>query len=189
MASELSFALLLTLERLSPLERAAFLLHDVFGMEFGEVAEALQRSDVACRQLAARARDNVHSERTRFAVSRDAGSRLALAFRDAVASGDVVALTRLLANDAVLFTDGGGKRLAALNPIFGRDKIVRFFIGILGKRDDVPTEPLELTWINNQPGFVLHSADGVETMAIETRDEQIVALYATRNPDKLRHLA
>ena len=189
LASELSFALLLTLERLSPLERAAFLLHDVFGMEFGEVAEALQRSDVACRQLAARARDNVHSERTRFAVSRDAGSRLALAFRDAAASGDVAALTRLLANDAVLFTDGGGKRLAALNPIFGRDKIVRFFIGILGKRDDVPTEPLELTWINNQPGFVLHSADGVETMAIETRDEQIVALYATRNPDKLRHLA
>ena len=113
-------ALLLALERLSPLERAAFLLHDVFDMEFARVAEVLERSEAACRQLAARARAHVQESRPRFTVSREDSTRLAEAFLTATRTGDAQALTRLLARDAVLHSDGGGKRPAALRPIAGR---------------------------------------------------------------------
>ena len=101
--------------------------------DFPEIAEALDREPAACRQLAARARAHVREARPRFAVSADDGARLAQAFLDAARSGDAAALTRLLAEAAVMHTDGGGKRLAALNPIFGRDKIIRFLLALGGK--------------------------------------------------------
>src|SRR5262245_24092729 len=112
LAHDLSYALILVLERLSPLERAAFLLHDVFGLNFTEVADTLDRGEAACRQLAARARAHIEAGRPRFAASREDGSRLAAAFRTATESGDMQALRSLLAEDAVLYTDGGGKRPA-----------------------------------------------------------------------------
>ena len=124
---------MLILERLSPLERAAFLLHDVFGLDFTEVAAALGRGEAACRQLAARARAHIDAGRLRFPASQEEGHRLAAAFHDAAASGDLHALTRLLAEDAVLYTDGGGKRAAAFNPICGADKILRFLAGVSRK--------------------------------------------------------
>ena len=100
------------------------------------------------------------------------------------------ALSRLLAADAVFYSDGGGKRVAALNPIYGRDKILRFLVGITRKRGGLP-DPASVrrATINGLPGFVLHGPDGVETLAIEIADGSIAALYAVRNPDKLRHLA
>jgi RNA polymerase sigma-70 factor (ECF subfamily) len=186
-AEDLSVALLRTLERLSPLERAAFLLHDVFDMDYPEVAEVLERSEAACRQLAARARDHVRDDRPRFAASPDARVRLAAAFRDVMATGDVAKLTSLLADDAVFYSDGGGKRLAALNPIYGRERIVRFLAGVTGKRG-LPVRVDDAT-INGLPGFVLHSAEGIETLALECTEEHVVAIYVVRNPDKLRHLA
>jgi RNA polymerase sigma-70 factor, ECF subfamily len=121
---DLSGALMLVLEGLSPLERAAFLLHDVFNLSFAEVADTLGRGEEACRQLAARARAAIVAGRPRFTASREVGSRLAAAFRVASETGDTQALRRLLAEDAVLYTDGGGKRPAALNPIYGADKIL-----------------------------------------------------------------
>lgn len=190
LAHELSVALLVTLERLSPLERAAFLLHDVFEMEFPEVAETLERSEAAVRQLAARARSHVREDRPRFRASDEEQSRLADAFHAAMIGGDLAALSALLAADAVFYSDGGGKRAAAINPIYGRDKILRFLVGITGKRGGVPDpETVRRAWINGMPGFVLQSADGVETLAIEVADGAIAAIYAVRNPDKLRHLA
>ena len=190
LAHELSVALLVTLERLSPLERAAFLLHDVFDLEWPEVAQTLERSEPAVRQLASRAREHVREDRPRFRASDEEATRLAEAFQAAMIGGDVSAISRLLAADAVFYSDGGGKRRAALNPIYGKDKILRFLVGVAGKRGG-PLDPAALrrAWINGMPGFIIHSPDGVETIAVEVEGGAIAAIYAVRNPDKLRHLS
>jgi len=187
LAGDLSNALVLVLDRLSPLERAAFLLHDVFGMEFADVGEVLGRNESTCRQLATRARDHVQQERSRFTAPRDHAERLASAFFAAALVGDVDGLSKVLAEDAVFYSDGGGKRRAALRPIYGRDKVIRFVIGVMGKRDIPPT--ITPAWINGMPGLVARSPDGVETIAVEVHGQQIAAIYAVRNPDKLHHLA
>ena len=189
LAHDISVALMLVLERLSPLERASFLLHDVFGLDFAEVARALGRGEAACRQLAARARTHIEAGRPRFAASSEQGDRLAAAFQAAVASGDTKTLMQVLAQDAVLYSDGGGKRAAALNPIHGADRILRFFAGILRKNPALATIAARPAMVNGLPGFVMREADGsIDTMAIEHRDGRIVAIYLTRNPEKLRHV-
>ena len=187
LADDLSVALLLTLERLSPLERAAFLLHDVFDMDYSAIADTLGRSEAATRQLAARAREHVRDDRPRFPVSEEARTKLAGAFEAAIASGDVDSIAELLADDAVLYTDGGGKRLAALNPIYGKDKIMRFFRGVTKKRLPDLLE-VQRVLLNGMPGFVLHTTEGVETLALDIDGDRVVAIYGVRNPDKLRHL-
>jgi RNA polymerase sigma-70 factor, ECF subfamily len=189
-AHDLSVALLLILERLSPLERAAFLLHDVFDMEFAAIAETLGRSEAACRQLAARARDHVQAARPRFAPSPDEGERLAAAFRVAAQTGDAAALAQLLAEDAVLYSDGGGKRPAALNPILGSNNIARLVLGLAHKTPEREAWRYQPARINGLPGFIITEPDGaVQTTAFEIVGERIVAIYVVRNPDKLRHLA
>lgn len=189
-ADDLSVALLLTLERLSPLERAAFLLHDVFGMGFAEIADALGRTEPACRQLAARGRARVREERPRFKASPDEGRQLADAFHAAVVSADLERLARTLANDAVLYSDAGGKRPAALNPIVGRDKIMRLFAALLHKQGAASGVRTRSAEINGLPGFVIVDADGaLQTLALDIRDGEIAALYWVINPDKLRHVS
>jgi RNA polymerase sigma-70 factor (ECF subfamily) len=188
-ADDLSIALLLTLERLSPLERAAFLLHDVFGAGFAEIADALGRTEPACRQLAARGRAPVREDRPRFKASPDEGRRLADAFHAAIVSGDIERLARTLATDAVLYSDGGGKRPAALNPIVGRDKILRLFAALLRKQDAGGGLKARFAEINGLPGFVIADTDGaLQTLALDIRQGQIAALYLMANPDKLRHV-
>jgi len=188
-ADDLSVALLMTLERLSPLERAAFLLHDVFDMDYGEIAGVLERSEPAVRQLAARGRDHVRDERPRFTSSEESEARLMGAFATAFATGDVNALASILAKDAVLYSDGGGKRRAALNPIYGADKIARFLEGAAKKGPLPPASAFRPARINGLSGLVIHTADGPETISIETDGEHIVAIYIIRNPDKLKHLS
>lgn len=188
-ADDLSVALLLTLERLSPLERAAFLLHDVFDMDYAAIADTLGRSEAACRQLAARAREHVRDERPRFTASEESRDKLTHAFHAAMTTGDLDAIARLLADDAVFYSDGGGKRLAALNPIYGKAKILRFLAGVSTKRTLPSLDEIERTQLNGLPGFVLRTDEGVETLALEIAGDEIVALYAVRNPDKLGHLA
>jgi RNA polymerase sigma-70 factor, ECF subfamily len=188
-AEEVSVAFLLALERLSPLERAVFLLHDVFDTDYAAIAETLDRSEVACRQLAARARAHVREARPRFAVSQDEAARLALAFIDAARRNDLTALKALLAEDAVLITDGGGKRKAALRPLIGRD--VTALIGGLIWRGSVPMQgQMRLARINGDFGVVLEAEDGVVTIAFEPGpDGRLAAIYIVRNPDKLGHVA
>ena len=186
-AEEVSVALMLALERLSPLERAAFLLHDVFGSDFEDVAATLGRSPAAVRQLAARARTHVQEARPRFPVTPEEGQRIAGAFRAAVETGDAAAFGRLLAEDAVLRTDGGGVVTAAINPVVGRDRVARFFAGLARKarmgRDHSPA------WINGLPGYVTRFEDGsVQTTALEIEAGLIRAVYVVRNPEKLRSL-
>jgi RNA polymerase sigma-70 factor, ECF subfamily len=189
LADDLSIALLMTLERLSPLERAAFLLHDVFDMDFGEIAGVLDRSETACRQLASRGRTHVADARPRFRPSEDEVTRLTDAFHHAMVSGDAAQLADVLAQDAVLYSDGGGKRAAALNPIYGRDKILRFFAGLAEKNGVPSPDAVRRLAINGMPGFVLVGDDGdVDTLALDIRDGRIVGIYAVRNPDKLRHV-
>jgi RNA polymerase sigma-70 factor, ECF subfamily len=189
MAHDLSVALMLLLERLSPLERASFLLHDVFGLDYAEVARALDRGEAACRQLAARARVHVEEGRPRFPASREEGARLPAAFAAAAQTGDAGTLMKLLADDAVLYSDGGGKRAAALNPICGADKILRFLAGIARKNPSLPAMQWRTATVNGLAGFVMREEDGaIDTMAFEHREGRIVAIYVVRNPEKLRHV-
>jgi RNA polymerase sigma-70 factor (ECF subfamily) len=153
------------------------------------VAGALGRGEAACRQLAVRARAHIEAGRPRFPASREHGHRLAVAFQAAVASGDTEVLMQILADDAVLYSDGGGKRAAALNPIYGADRIVRFFAGVLRKNSALATVASRPAVVNGLAGFVLREDDGsIDTMAIDHRDGRIVGIYLTRNPEKLRHV-
>jgi RNA polymerase sigma-70 factor (ECF subfamily) len=189
-ADDLSVGLMLALERLSPLERAAFLLHDVFDVDYGEVATLLERSEAACRQLATRARANVREQRARFEIPPDGGRAIAEAFTAAVQAGDVAALAGLLAADAMLHTDGGGKRKAALRIIKGHDRIIRFSIGVFRKFTVPMAIEMRFTHINGLPGFVTVFDDGsLQTTAFEIVDGRIAAIYVVLNPDKLGRVA
>jgi RNA polymerase sigma-70 factor, ECF subfamily len=187
LADDLSFALLLTLERLSPVERAAFLLHDVFGAPFAEVAATLERSEEACRQIASRARRAVRDGGKRRAPDEAAHMRLLAAFMDAIAHGDAARLTAVLRADAVAVTDGGGVKRAALRPIHGADRVARFFIGLMRKfGGGFRAEPRV---INGALGLVLFADEKIDqTLSIETDGESITAVYAVRNPEKLMRL-
>jgi RNA polymerase sigma-70 factor (ECF subfamily) len=188
LADDLSFALLLALDRLSPLERAAFLLHDVFDTPFPEIAAMLDRTEAACRQLASRARRAVRDERPAPTATPGSHARLLQAFSDAVASGNVRQLAELLRDDAVALTDGGGRKFAARNPIIGADKVARFFIGLAGKiaGQDVRIQPAV---INGAVGALLYLDGELDlTLSMAISGEKIAAIYIVRNPDKLRHL-
>lgn len=191
LADDLSFALLLALERLSPLERAAFLLHDVFGAPFADVATTLERSEAACRQLAARARRAVRDERPAPPAPAEQHQRLLAAFAAAVATGDVAALTSLLRADALALSDGGGVKAAALNPIHGADRVARFFIGIANKSAARGvTFEIRAAAINGATGLLLFRDGQIDsTISIATDGAHIAAIYMVRNPAKLDALA
>ena len=166
LADDLSFALMLTLERLSAPERAAFLLHDVFETPFSEIAAMLGKSEAACRQLAARSRKAVRKERGAGGASQDQHRTLLAGFVAAMASGDATQLQTLLTEDAIAISDGGGVKPAALKPIYGADKVARFFAGLARKSgrlglkvELVPSE------INGLPGLLTY-VDGAVDLAM-----------------------
>ena len=187
LASDLSIALLLLLERLAPVERAAFLLRDVFDTDYAEIARILERSPDAIRQLVHRARSRVRSERTRVAVSPDEHERLLERFMDALSADDAPALLALLAPDVVLGTDGGGRVLAARRWLVGSNRVTRFLSGVARKFGRGFSR--RLTRLNGRPA-VLVFTDGVLTSAItaEVVGGRISAVHTVRNPDKLRHV-
>jgi RNA polymerase sigma-70 factor (ECF subfamily) len=201
LSEDLSIALLLTLDRLSALERAAFLLHDVFDFSFSELATALDRSEAACRQLASRGRAHVRAARPRGAAAPPARSgqvdakhaQLMSAFSAATQSGDLGALTQMLASDVRIVTDGGGKVRSALEVIEGADPAARFLVEVTRKRPDAwwrDDFTVRFANINGLPGVIVDAPEGsVQTTAFEIEGGLIRALYVVRNPDKLRHLA
>ena len=187
---DLTLTLMLALERLSPLERAAFLLHDVFAVPLAEVATTLQREPPAVRQLAARARKHVQSARPRFPVERDEGVRIAKAFFEATATGDVAMLRSMLADAVVVHSDGGGKVHAFPRPIFGIDKVTRMFEGAARKAWIQNAEKLQDLWIDGLPGYFSLEPGGThQTVALDIQGGLIVGIYFTRNPDKLQRMA
>jgi RNA polymerase sigma-70 factor, ECF subfamily len=183
-AENVSMALLLVLESLSPVERAAYLLRRIFDYSYAEIARILGKSEVACRQLVSRAEERIQSRRPRFEARTDEAERLTAAFLEACSSGDMQALLDVLAPDAVLYADSGGKAAAALAPVVGADRIARFFLGILKKA------PAGLdvrgVRVNGQPGL-LARIDGqvIQVMTFDIIDGRIGACFAVRNPDKL----
>ncbi|UTW53376.1 sigma-70 family RNA polymerase sigma factor [bacterium SCSIO 12827] len=188
-ADNLTLTLMLALERLSPLERAAFLLHDVFDVPLGEVAATLEREPAAVRQLAARARKHVRDGRPRYDVSREEGERIAQAFFAASTKGDIDTLRGLLAENVVILSDGGGKVLAFRNPIIGLDRALRLFAGLSRKFADKMPNDIRPVWIDGLPGYISQGrGDVLQTTALEIEDGRITAIYITRNPDKLGHV-
>lgn len=189
LADDLSVAFLLLLERLGPDERAAFLLHDVFDAGYPEIASALGKSEAAVRQIVARARQRVTDDRARFRATTQQQRDLAQRFQRAVLARDDAALVALFRPDAMLISDGGGKARAALRPIVGADKIVRFFMGVT-KGEDPNRFVQESRWINDAPGFLLREAGGSvwSSVALEVIDGLISAVYLVLNPDKLTRL-
>ncbi|WP_114953187.1 sigma-70 family RNA polymerase sigma factor [Sphingosinicella terrae] len=188
-AEDVTLPLMLALERLSPLERAAFLLHDVFGLPFEEVASTIGRDAAACRQLAARARGHVREARPRYRLESQRGLELAEAFFAASRSGDLTSLGALLASDVSLHADGGGKRPAVPRPVLGHGEVMRVHEGLAVFFRKAPSLLIRTGFINGLPGFVTREADGeLQTTAFEIEDGRIAAIYVVRNPDKLRHL-
>lgn len=186
---DVTLPLMLALERLSPLERAAFLLHDVFGLDFDEVAATIQREPAACRQLAARARTHVRESRPRFRVEKQHGLELAKAFFAASRSGDMSALGAMLTADVSLHADGGGKRPAVARPVLGFDGVMKVHAYLAELFRKKGSTFVRAGFINGLPGFVTLEADGeLQTTALEIEDGKVAAIYVVRNPDKLRHL-
>jgi RNA polymerase sigma-70 factor, ECF subfamily len=189
LADSVSMAALLLLERLSPLERAVFVLREVFGFGFSEVAAAVGRSEAACRQLAVRARRHMDLGRSRFEVDRRAREELTARFFDAIRDGDVHGLRELLAADVQMVGDAGGKAPAFANSVVGADKVARLLASMfpLLARIEAGVEPREL---NGQPGAILRDRDGkvLGTLALDVLDGRIQAIRSVVNPDKLEHL-
>jgi RNA polymerase sigma-70 factor, ECF subfamily len=188
-ADSLSTAFLVILETLSPTERAVFLLRDVFGYDFDEIASVVEKSPDNCRQLLVRARRHVDERRPRFEASAEQRRELATRFFAAVQSGDVDGLRELLAADATFQGDGGGKAPAAVRAISGVDKVTRWMIGLVSQADawGLLFQPVE---VNGQPGAMFTTVGGeiVTVMSLDIADGQVQAIRGVVNPDKLRHL-
>jgi RNA polymerase sigma-70 factor, ECF subfamily len=183
----LSLAFLMLLERLTPMERAVFLLHDVFAYSFDEIAGIVGKSSANCRQIALRARRHLGTGRPRFVSHRDEQERLTEQFSRAVTSGDLTVLLALLADDVVTYSDGGGKVAAIPRPLSGADRVARFFIGIVGKAP--PAFAFHIATVNGQPTLI-GELDGrpIGVYALEVAAGQIRAIRVVINPDKLHSL-
>jgi RNA polymerase sigma-70 factor (ECF subfamily) len=183
----ISLAFLVLLERLGPVERAVYLLHEVFDYSHAEVAEIVGKEEAACRQSFHRARAHIEAQRPRFAPSRADHERLLTSFLGAVQAGDLGALRGMLAKDVVTWSDGGGKRTAARNLVHGDDAVARLFIGIARKA--TPGGEFELAEINGWPALILRQNGQVtDVLGIETDGALIYSLHVMCNPDKLRGL-
>lgn len=186
---DITLPLMMALERLSPLERAAFLLHDVFGASFGEIAETIGREPATCRQLASRARTNIRTARPRFRMPRERSLQIANAFFTASRNGDMQQLRSLLAADVAVYADGGGRTPATTQPIIGLDGVMRLHSALAQIFANQMSRMMRYGFINGLPGFVtIEQGDTLQTTALQIEDGKIVAIYVTRNPDKLRHL-
>lgn len=182
----ISMAFLVLLERLTPAERAVFLLREVFDYDYAEIAAILEKSEAACRQLFSRARRYVAEHRPRFERSAEAHERLVESFLQAVEAGDLDSLTELLAEDVVVWTDGGGKVFAALNPIEGRRNAIRFIVG--SQRFASGPYKAEKAMVNGRQAVLLRYEDGRVFLVInlETDENQIRTFHIVGNPDKLK---
>ncbi len=181
----LSMAFLVLIESLTPVERAVFLLREVFGYEYAEIAEIVGKSEANCRQISRRARASVAARRPRFERSPEQGERLTREFLEACAAGDMGGLLAVLAEDVTLWSDGGGKARAARNPIHGADNVARFLLGTIRKAP--PGFAVRPARINGSPGLVGYFGDGTpqSVATFETAGGRIAAIRIVVNPEKL----
>ncbi len=187
-AESVSMALMVVLESLSPFERAAYLLRRIFDFGYDEVADVLGKTEVACRQLVSRAEARIQERRPRFQSRGEDAERLTTTFLEACTTGDMNGLLAVLATDAALYADGGGKALAALAPIHGADRVARFFLGIARKAPE--NVEIRAVRVNGQPGFLArHEGQVVQVLAFDIVDGRIGTIFAIRNPEKLERVA
>jgi RNA polymerase sigma-70 factor (TIGR02957 family) len=189
LGEQVSLALLVVLETLSPVERAVFVLREVFGLPVAEVAAALGRSEAAVRQQAHRAREHVQARRPRFATDRRTQREVTERFLDAAAGGDVEALVALLAPDVVLVTDGGGRARAALRPITGTDKVCRFLLATAAAGLELPDMRVDVAEVNGLPGIVAWTGgEPFLAISLTVTHGRVDQVLVVRNPDKLTGL-
>jgi RNA polymerase sigma-70 factor (ECF subfamily) len=184
-----SLAVLVVLETLTPLERAVFVLHEVFGYQLAEIAEIVGRTPAAVRQLAHRAREHVQARRPRFTADPQVRLEVTQRFVDAIVGGDLDALMAVLAPDVTMLADGGGKsRAAGLHPVLGRDRIAPLIIGDRVRRP-VPALDVRYRTVNGDPSVLLLSGDTpFAVVVLEVEGNQVTGIYAITNPDKLVHV-
>jgi len=187
LAESVSFAMLLVLEKLTPVERAVFVLREAFGFSHAEIADATGRTEAGVRQLAHRARERVRDGRPKYAPDRAEQRRVTTEFLEACRDGDLDRLMRVLAPDVVLWSDAGGKRTAARNPVYGADKVARLIFGLMAKLFWANGASYEFAEINGGVGVILNDAPGYEGMVLvpEIVDGRVTGLRAVLNPDKL----
>jgi RNA polymerase sigma-70 factor, ECF subfamily len=187
LAESLSMAFLVVLEQLGPVERAVFLLREVFDWDYDDVARVVGKTPEHCRQLLHRAREHVTAARPRRPVGQGEQERLTQRFLATLVTGDVGALAELLAADVVLYSDGGGKTAAARRPVRGRDRVARFFAGI--RRKLPPDVVARIVRVNGQPGGVAYlGGRPYSVLVFDVADGRIAAVRVVVNPDKLRHV-
>jgi RNA polymerase sigma-70 factor (ECF subfamily) len=189
LAESISMAFLLLLESLGPVERAVFLLHEVFDYSFAEIAEIVGKSEANCRQMARRAKEHLREQRPRFRVSKEQQEHTTERFLQVCAGGDMQGLLNMLTKDAVLMSDGGGKAQAARNPIVGPTNVARFIFGVLGKLPPGSQFMVKLAEVNGQPG-ILGYLDGVlnDVTLLECEGNLVRAVYIVVNPEKFSGL-
>jgi RNA polymerase sigma-70 factor (ECF subfamily) len=189
LSDSLSLAFLVILESLTPTERAVFLLREVFNYDFSEIAPIVEKTESNCRQILARARKRVEDRETRFDATPETAEQLIQKFEFAVQTGNLEDLLKLLAEDVVLTSDGGGKALAVLRPILGADRVARLLLGAT-KKFGSRTQALRHYFINGVPGTISFDNDRiVRVLSFGIRENRIQSLFIVANPDKLRHLA
>jgi RNA polymerase sigma-70 factor (ECF subfamily) len=187
LADSVSLAFLVLLEELTPVERAVFLLREVFGYGYPEVAAMVGKSEANCRQLVARGRRHIAERRTRFDADSEHGRELTARFLGACLTGELDDLMEMLAEDVVVWSDGGGKVQAARRPVVGKDKAARFLVGIAAKGGAELVG--RLVSVNGQPGAIFGTDGQVRyALALDVLDDQIVGVRLVANPDKLGHL-
>jgi RNA polymerase sigma-70 factor (ECF subfamily) len=191
LAESVSMAMLVLLETLTPDERAVFVLREVFGFDYDEIAGAVGKSVATVRQVAHRAREHVHARRKRFEpVDAARTAELTEQFMTAAATGDLDGLLSMLAPDAVWTADSGGKASAARRPVVGADKVARAIIGLFRVGQKIPGARIETAVYNSAPAVVVYSGDHLEgVFLVEVTDGKITHFYAMRNPDKLVGIA
>ena len=189
MSDSLSMAFLVLLESLTPTERAVFLLHEVFGYDYKEIAEITGKSEPNCRQILVRARHHVDEGKPRFEASREQRDEVARRFFAAAEGGDMAGLLELLAPDVVAIGDGGGKAWAAVRPVNGAQQVARFVLGLFRRGEKMGARAVP-AWVNGQPGAVTYDAQDriINVFALDIADGQVHALRSVVNPDKLHHL-
>ena len=191
LAESVSMAMLVLLETLTPDERAVFVLREVFGFDYDEIAGAVGKSATTVRQVAHRAREHVHARRKRFEpVDTDTTTKLTEQFMTAAATGDMEGLLAMLAPNATWTADSGGKATAARRPIVGAEKVARAIMGLFRYGQRMPDMRFEMVNCNNAPAVVVYTGDHLEgVFLVEIIDGKITQFYAMRNPDKLTAIA
>ena len=186
LASSLTTAFLVLLEQLAPIERAVFLLREVFELDFDEIARSIGKSEANTRQILTRARGRLREARPRFTASRRESEEIVRRFRDASVTGNLEELMAVLHADATLVSDGGGKAAAATRPVLGADRVAKFVLGY-SRKVHYSASDYRFVTINGTPGLLLrHPLAGTGAYSFDIVDGRIRAIYIVRNPDKLR---